>query len=209
MFPFRPDVTRDVAPLPLFPLRTVLFPGGILPIKIFEARYVDMATACIKAERPFGVCLLTAGEEVAPPGTRQEFATIGTLARIVRFDIPEVGILHAVCAGEARFRVHRHHVARDNLVTGEVTQLAAEPALPLSTEYAPLATLLELIATRIGPDNFPEALRFDDGSWVSYRLAELLPLPLSIKQSMLEVNDAAIRLRVLRDFCAQQGLLQA
>jgi uncharacterized protein len=207
MFPFRQDAAREPSTLPLFPLRTVLFPGGVLPIKIFEQRYIDMATACIKHEQPFGVCLLTQGEEVAPPGARQEFASIGTFARIVRFDMPQLGILHVVSAGGARFRVQRHRVAADNLAVGDVTPLATEPPSALAEQYQPLAQLLELIAARVGPDNFPGERRYDDGSWVSYRLAELLPLPLHIKQSMLEVNDAAVRLAVLRDFLVQQELL--
>ena len=206
-FTLRTDASRETRPLPLFPLRTVLFPGGLLPIKIFEARYVDMATACIKDASPFGVCLLTHGQEVAPPGSPQAFAAIGTEARIVRFDMPQQGILHVVCEGGARFRVQRHDVRRDNLAVGEVSPLADEAPSTLGAEYAPLAKLLEIIAERVGPDNFPSDRRYDDGSWVSYRLVELLPLPLSIKQSMLEVNDSAVRLTVLRNFLAQQELI--
>jgi Lon protease-like protein len=207
MFPFRADPSREPRRLPLFPLRTVLFPGGILPVKIFEARYVDMATACIKDGTPFGVCLLTQGEEVAPPGSPQSFAPIGTEARIVRFDMPSQGILHVVCEGGPRFKVQRHDVRRDNLAVGEVTALPDEAPVALADEYAPLAKLLEAIAARIGPDNFPAERRYDDGRWVSYRLVELLPLPLAIKQSMLEVNDAAVRLTVLRNFLVQQALI--
>ena len=204
---FRPDRSREPRSLPLFPLRTVLFPGGILPVKIFEPRYVDMATACIKDGSSFGVCLLTQGEEVAPPGSPQAFAAIGTEARIARFDMPSQGILHVVCEGGARFKVQRHDVQRDNLAVGEVTALPAEAPVALAEDYAPLVKLLEAIATRIGPDNFPAERRYDDGSWVSYRLVELLPLPLAIKQSMLEVNDAAVRLTVLRNFLVQQALI--
>jgi Lon protease-like protein len=206
-FPFRTDRAREPRALPIFPLRTVLFPGGILPVKIFEPRYVDMATACIKDSSAFGVCLLTQGEEVAPPGSPQSFAAIGTEARIVRFDMPSQGILHVVCEGGARFKVQRHDVRRDNLAVGDVTALPAEAPVALADEYAPLVKLLEAIAARIGPDNFPAQPRYDDGNWVSYRLVELLPLPLAIKQSMLEVNDAAVRLTVLRNFLVQQALI--
>ncbi len=200
--------TRMMESLALFPLRTVLFPGGVLPIKVFEQRYIDMATRCMKEESPFGVCLLTQGNEVAPPGSEQRFAGIGTLARILRFDMPQLGILHIVAEGGSRFRVERHRVQKDNLAVADAVPIADEPAIPLPPAFAPLAGLLELIATRVGADNFPAEPRYDDGSWVGYRLAELLPLPLNIKQTMLEVNDAGIRLKVLNDFCAQQGLLQ-
>ena len=198
---------RAQAALPLFPLRTVLFPGGVLPIKIFEQRYIDMAKTCLAEEQPFGVCLLTQGEEVAVAGARQEFAPIGTLARIVRWDMPQLGILHVTTEGGARFQVQQQRVQADNLAVGDVTLLAPEPAVALGDEYAPLANLLELIAGRIGAGNFPAEHHYDDGSWVGYRLAEVLPLPLHIKQTMLEVNDAGIRLKVLREFLTQQQLI--
>ena len=193
--------------LPLFPLRTVLYPGGALPIKIFEQRYIDMVKRSLQHDQAFGVCLLTHGEEVAPAGTTQSFAMIGTLARIVRWDMPQLGILHVATEGGARFRVDRHRVEKDNLAVADVTLLAPEPALAISDEYLPLANLLELIAGRIGPANFPAEHAYDDGSWVGYRLAEVLPLPLSIKQTMLEVNDAGVRLKVLREFLVQQKLI--
>ncbi|MEP7062372.1 MAG: LON peptidase substrate-binding domain-containing protein [Betaproteobacteria bacterium] len=193
--------------LPLFPLRTVLFPGGLLPIKIFEQRYIDMAKACLADDKPFGVCLLTQGDEVASDGGRQDFAMIGTLARIVRWDMPQLGILHVTAEGGSRYQVQRHHVESNHLAVAEVTTLAPEPAVAMSDDSLPLARLLELIAGKIGAANFPVEPRYDDGSWVGYRLAEVLPLPLHIKQTMLEINDAGVRLKVLREFLVQQQLI--
>jgi Lon protease-like protein len=193
--------------LPLFPLRTVLYPGGVLPIKIFEQRYIEMVKQSLKRDEPFGVCLLTGGEEVAKAGVTQQFAMIGTLARIVRFDMPQQGILHIAAQGGERFRVTHHHVDASGLAVAEATLLAPEPALALGDDYAPLANLLELIAGRIGADNFPAEHAYDNGSWVGYRLAEVLPLPLHIKQTMLEINDAGVRLKVLREFLLQQQLI--
>ena len=194
--------------VPLFPLRTVLFPGGLLPLKVFEQRYIDMAKACLKDERPFGVCLITRGEEVAIAGEGPpEFATIGTLAEITTWDMPQLGILHIATAGGARFQVQKHSVEPSGLVIGEVATIAAEPPSPLPESFAPLAKLLEVIAARIGAQNFPAEKRFDDASWVGYRLAELLPLPLTIKQTMLEINDPGVRLKVLQQFLVQQKLL--
>jgi Lon protease-like protein len=206
-FPKAASARRPYA-LPLFPLKTVLFPGGLLPLKIFEQRYIEMAKACMKDEAPFGVCLITQGEEVAQPaGTAPEFALVGTLARITDFDMPQIGILHVVTQGGSRFKVQAHLVQPSGLAVGEVTPIADEQPVPLGADYAPLVKLLELIATRIGPQNFPAEPRYDDASWVGYRLAEVLPLPLSIKQSMLEINDADVRLQVLRKFLLQQGLI--
>ena len=209
MWPFAKAVAeRQPVVLPLFPLSTVLFPGGLLPLKIFEQRYMAMAKACIRDGTAFGVCLITQGDEVASTGgTKPEFANVGTCARIVDFDMPQVGILHVATRGEARFKVHAHAVAASGLIQGDVTALAPEPPLALAEEYAPLAKLLELVASRVGPQNFPAERDFGDASWVGYRLAELLPLPLSIKQSMLEINDADVRLKVLRQFLSQQGLI--
>jgi Lon protease-like protein len=194
--------------LPLFPLHTVLYPGGILPLKIFEQRYVEMAKACLKDGAAFGVCSIVRGEEVARPqaGT-PEFANIGTTATIVEWDMPQLGILHVKSRGGARFQVRSHSVQADGLVVGEVSSIAAEPEVALGADHTRLAQLLEALAARVGPQNFPEPRAFGDASWVGYRLAELLPLPLQIKQSMLEINDPLIRLQVLHTFLSQQGVL--
>jgi Lon protease-like protein len=208
MWPFRNGVGTSTCTLPLFPLRTVLFPGGLLPLKVFEQRYVEMTKACMMNSRPFGVCLITQGDEVATPGgTAPQIASIGTLARITDWDVPQVGILHLATVGEGRFQVRKQSVQANGLVVGEVTPIAAEASLPLGEAHKPLADLLELIASRVGPRNFPSERNFGDASWVGYRLAELLPLPLTIKQSMLEINDAAVRLTVLQKFLSEQGLL--
>ena len=203
-----PHASRQPFAVALFPLRTVLFPGGLLPLKIFEQRYIDMIKTCLKDERPFGVCLIMQGEEVAVRGERTpEFAAIGTLAQIIGWEMPQLGIFHVATAGGARFQVQQHAVEPSGLVIGKVTTIATEPACPLPPPYAPLAKLLEAIAARVGPQNFPAAHEYGDASWVGYRLAELLPLPLAIKQSMLEINDAVVRLDALRRFLVQQGLL--
>jgi len=207
MWPFG-GAARTPETIPLFPLKTVLFPGGLLPIKVFEQRYIDMAKACLAESRPFGVCLLTRGEEVAAQGAgAPEIASVGTLARITDWDMPQLGILHVATVGEGRFQVRGQSVATSGLVTGEVLPIPPEPARRVGDTFAPLVSLLELIATRVGPQNFPAERNYDDASWVGYRLAELLPLPLSIKQSMLEINDADVRLQVLQKFLAQQGVL--
>ena len=212
IFPFLRAGRRAPATLPLFPLKTVLFPGRVLPLKVFEQRYIDMTKACLKDEQPFGVCLLTHGEEVAQrdkaaAGAPIAFALIGTLARIVSWDMPQLGILHLKTEGGTRFQVQSSSVADDGLVVARVTPLPPEPAVKLPEEFAPLAGLLELMIDRAGPENFSAQLALDDASWVGYRLAELLPLPLAIKQSMLEVNDSVVRLKVLAQFLKQQGLV--
>ncbi len=211
MFPFLHGApSRETASLLLFPLKTVLFPGGVLPLKVFEQRYVAMTTACLKDDKPFGVCLLTQGDEVAGPAAATAgvaFAPIGTRARITSWDMPQLGILHLRTEGLARFQVQSHAVAEDGLVVGRVTDLAPEPTLALPAAFKPLASLLELLINHVGEESFTADLALTDASWVGYRLAEILPLPLPIKQSMLEINDSEVRLKVLAQFLKQQGLL--
>ena len=199
--------SQAVSTIPLFPLRTVLFPGGLLPLKVFEQRYVEMTKRCLKESLPFGVVMITSGDEVATNAGTPAFATFGTLATITAWDMPELGILHVATEGLTRFQVREHRLQADRLVVADVVDIPTEPRLPLPADAEPLAKLLELIATRVGPQNFPAAHDYGDASWVGYRLAELLPLPLSIKQSMLEINDAGVRLQVLAKFLRQQGLL--
>jgi Lon protease-like protein len=193
--------------IPLFPLRTVLFPGGLLPLKVFEQRYVDMTKACLKDGQPFGVVMITAGDEVATRPGVPTFASIGTLATITGWDMPELGILHVATEGLTRFQVREHRVQHDRLVVADVVEIPNEPAVPLPAESQPLARLLELIASRVGPQNFPADRAYGDATWVGYRLAEVLPLPLAIKQSMLEINDAQVRITALSQFLRQQGLI--
>jgi hypothetical protein len=208
MWPFRNGGSTQTSTVPLFPLRTVLFPGGLLPLKVFEQRYIEMTKACMMNSRPFGVCLIVQGEEVATPGDgTPEIATVGTLARITDWDVPQVGILHLATVGETRFQVRKQSTQPSGLVVNQVTPVDPEAAQPLAGACKPLANLLELIASRVGPRNFPAQRSFDDASWVGYRLAELLPLPLSIKQSMLEINDARLRLHSLDEFLKSQKVL--
>jgi Lon protease-like protein len=201
---------RIIEALPLFPLRTVLFPGGLLPLKVFEQRYIDMTKACLRDGRPFGVCLITRGDEVARgDGALPEIATIGTLAHIINVDMPQLGIFHVSTTGGRRFRVQSHAADAQRAMTARVTMLDDEPRHPLPESHAPLARILQLIASRLGSGNFPPEAHYDDATWVGHRLAELLPLPLPIKQSMLEVNDANVRLAALAQFLERQGLLHA
>ncbi len=199
---------RGERELPLFPLKTVLFPGGRLPLRIFEQRYIAMAKACLRDRRPFGVCLITRGEEVArDPAEPPDVSTVGTEASIESWDMPELGILHVTAVGGERFQVRSRRVERDGLVVAAVARIPAEPTVALATRFEPLVKLLELVAARVGPHQFPASRAFDDASWVGYRLAEVLPLPLSIKQGMLEINDSDVRLALLQKFLREQGVV--
>src|SRR5215468_6110213 len=129
--------------IPLFPLKTVLFPRGRLALKIFEQRYLAMAKSCLAAGTPFGVCLITRGEEVATPaGGAPEFANVGTFARIRTWDMPQLGILQISAVGEERFAVRTHELKSDGLVVADVAPIPPEPTVAVPAERRPLAELL-------------------------------------------------------------------
>ena len=202
MCPVSPGADSALVRLPLFPLKTVLFPRGRLALRIFEQRYLTMAKSCLAAGTPFGVCLIKRGEEVASQGAgaAPELAAVGTFARIRTWDMPQLGILHISAIGEERFAVRMHELMPDALVVAVVMPIPPEPTVTMSVERRGLAELLERLAARIGPQHFPDDHAYDDASWVGNRLAEILPLPLPMKQALLETNDAHARLAAVQRF---------
>lgn len=189
--------------VPLFPLNTVLFPGGILPLKVFEQRYLDMAAACMKEDRPFGICLIARGQET---GVAAEPESIGTLARIEHWEMPQLGILMLTVRGDRRFRVRSQRVADGQLVRAQI-ELLAEPVVPLPPARQPLLPLLRRVAKDLGPERMPEPHRFDDAAWVGYRLTEILPVQNLAKQKLLELDDPLTRLEILQRYLDQRQLL--
>ena len=177
----------------LFPLNTVLFPGGPLTLRIFEPRYVDMVRRCLRDQRGFGVVLIRDGSEVGPA----EFEAVGTLARIVDFHALADGLLGLSNLGERRFRVREHRGQRDGLNIGVVDWLEPEPAHPLPSEYGHLAAILDSLLREAAERYDHVERKPDDASWVGYRLAELLPLTLPSRQFCLELDDPLQRLRLL------------
>jgi len=195
---------RASARVPIFPLQTVLFPGGLLPLRIFEVRYMDMAKACLRDKSPFGVCLIREGEEVGTPAVPEG---IGCLATIAECDMEEIGILKVVAKGGERFRILSTDVARDGLVMAQTEPLAPETGKDDAPGFADCRELLAKMIVGIGRERFAEPFTFDDPSWVGFRLAEILPLRKDVKQKLLEVTDAGLRLAVLHKFLKQQRLL--
>jgi uncharacterized protein len=195
---------RRAQTVPIFPLKTVLFPGSALPLRIFEVRYVDMAKDCLKRDEVFGVCLIQEGEEVGPPAMPQR---VGCLARIAECDVEELGIIKVRAVGLERFRIVSSEVNKQGLIVGEIEPLAAEAPAPDAVGLAECAAFLQKAILGIGLDRFVEPLRFDDATWVGFRLAEILPLRTDVKQKLLELTDATLRLAVLHKFLRQQRLI--
>ena len=182
---------EDIA---LFPLNTVLFPGGLLPLRIFETRYVDMVGGCMRQGVDFGVVLIVQGNET---GSAVDIAAVGTSARIVDFQTQADGLLGLMCRGERRFRVAERRQQGDGLNRAAVDWLQEPPPTPLEPQFAPLAGVLRKVMTRMA--NIARFIEpnYADAGWVSHRLAELLPLDPPWQQRLLEIDDPNVRLGLL------------
>ncbi|BAU46613.1 peptidase S16 [Sulfurifustis variabilis] len=181
--------------LPIFPLNAVLFPGGRLAVRVFEKRYVDMVTRCMKSDRPFGVCLIKKGEEV---GAAAEPHPIGTLVQVAHCDMDQPGILEVVARGTGRIRLNGTHTQPDQLVLAEVETLP-EGEVPVPERHGRLVEVLKQVLKQVGDEAWFPPARFDDAGWLAGRLTELLPLPLGLKQALLELDDPVARLDVLAE----------
>ena len=194
-------MSERIADLPLFPLHTVLFPGGRLPLKLFEQRYLEMAKECLRTNAAFGVCLILEGREVGEPALP---ALVGCTARIATWDMPQLGVLNVRALGEQRFRVIDHRTEKSGLLRAEIELLAPEQDAELPPRFALGAELLErVIESQV--DLVEPPFRYDSCNWVSARLAELLPLPLAAKQELLEMSTGLGRLEVLHAALVRGG----
>ncbi|MGH8210901.1 MAG: LON peptidase substrate-binding domain-containing protein [Steroidobacteraceae bacterium] len=180
-----------VAALPLFPLNTVLFPEGLLPLRIFETRYVDMVGRCMREARAFGVVLIRSGAEV---GAVVDTVELGTTARIVDFSTLPDGLLGITCRGERKFRVLKRWQQPDGLNVGDIEYLPSEVALELPGEYRHLAALLRKVLPELGEPYASMTGNFADASWVGCRLTEILPFSATDKLGLLELDEPLARL---------------
>ena len=180
--------------LSLFPLGTTLFPGGRLGLKVFEQRYIELAKARIADGELFGVVTLIDGGEV---GAEQTFAKVGSAARVLSFDMPQAGIFLLDVVGEDRFEVLHTKTEKSGLQQATVRWNPAEKQVKLPKTYAELSTILSQIMVQAGDSRFAEPFDLEDATWVGSRLVEILQLPPSIKQSLLEINDAELRLKTV------------
>ena len=185
--------------LPLFPLSTVLFPGGLLPLRIFEPRYLDMVSRCMREGTEFGVLLITNGQETGPIA---QLAATGTSARIVDFNALPDGLLGLMCRGSRRFSLGSQHLQPDGLHVGQVHWLAESAPSALAPEHRPLARVLRRVLQELGDTARHLEADFDDADWVSNRLAEFLPLQHSEQQVLLELTDPQERMRRLAPLIA-------
>ncbi len=177
--------------IPLFPLHAVLFPGGPLPLRIFETRYTDMVRRCMREQSVFGVLLIQEGEEA---GDVASTATIGCSARITDFYPMSDGLLGITCVGERKFEVLRVWRESDGLNQSEIAWLPPEPAIELPERFEHLREAVARALEELGGAYQQVEKDFADSAWIGARLTELLPLPLTVKQEMLEIDDPLLRL---------------
>ena len=185
----------EAAEIPLFPLGAVLFPGGPLPLRIFEARYIDLVSRCLRDGSGFGVVLIREGAEAGGPALTFD---VGTYARIVDFSRQDDGLLGIRAQGERRFRILERRRARDGLNVADVEWLPGDRVVPLPAEFADLGPALEAVLEQVGEPYASLERRLDDAAWVAGRLAEIIPIPPGHKQHCLELDDPVERLRFLR-----------
>ncbi len=208
--------------LPLFPLGSVLYPGGLLPLRIFEVRYLDMIGKCYKTGAPFGVVALTQGSEVRKadaPGPRgdgfavEEFSAVGTLATITAFSVPQPGLMVIRCTGAQRFEISSREKLKHGLWIADVTRLNNDQTVQVPEDLRGAANALgKLIKTlqerAISQDQMPlePPYELDDCGWVANRWCELLPMPLDLKQRLMELDSPLVRLELVSEILERTGI---
>jgi uncharacterized protein len=201
--------------LPLFPLKTVLFPDGILPLKVFETRYMDMVRECMKRNAPFGVVLIKAGLEV---GMAAEPDKVGCLAYIADWDMQNLGVMMLRVHGGERFRILDTRILPDQRLEARIEMIAADGVVPVSDIHVSCAKTLKIVIDDadakgraeqgdafISP--FPRPIQLDSASWVANRWCEILPIPLKARQKLLELDDAHSRLTIVHQYLLQHKIL--
>ncbi len=209
----------------------MLFPGGNLPLRIFEVRYLDMIGKCHKVGAPFGVVSLTSGAEVQKPSSKmannptpnnlapsafapESFNCVGTLATIAEFSSPQAGLMVIRCVGSQRFRIDRQQRLNHGLWVADVTRIAEDMQAPIPADLQRVADALDQVITSLKSRGMPEAQlpfhpphHLDDCAWVANRWCELLPLPPAQKQQLMALENPLVRLELVSDVLLKAGIL--
>ncbi len=206
------EVPLTLSRLPLFPLQVVLFPGSVLPLRVFEVRYLDMIQRCHKAQAPFGVVRLTRGQEVARApsisGTTgpDGFDDVGTLARIEHIEAVQAGLLHITCRGLQRFRITGREQLKHGLWVSDVELLAPDKPTVVPDDLADAARSLQNVLEALKAQSahgqaLPIAAPLDwtDAGWVANRWCDLLPVPAELKQRLMSLDNPLVRLELVSD----------
>lgn len=200
----------------------MLYPGGLLSLRIFEVRYLDMIGKCHKAGAPFGIVSLTAGSEVRRPSdagpngdgfAHEAFSTIGTLATITEFSVPQSGLMMIRCLGAQRFEISRREKLKHGLWIADVTRLEDDLPVKIPDDLQSTASALGKLIKSLQERNAPAGqlpllapYRLDDCGWVANRWCELLPTPLELKQRLMELDNPLVRLELVSDILERTGI---
>ncbi len=213
--------------LPLFPLTTVLFPGGLLPLQVFEVRYLDMVNQCHRAGTPFGVVSLISGSEVrrreGAGGTGSDnigkagfvgetFQDVGTLADISDFVATRPGLVRVTCKGGQRFKILRREQLPWGLWMAEVERLNADIIVQVPPDLQGVADALGDVVRALKQQGvsreqmpFAPPYALDECAWVANRWCELLPMTPAHKHLLMALDNPLVRLELVRDFLEQQA----
>ncbi len=205
----------DLLSIPLFPLGTTLFPEGLLALKIFEVRYLDMTKSCLRNNTPFGVVTLDQGAEIRMPGEEIEFFEVGTLARIVHFDAVQPSLFMIRCKGEQRFQIVNKTQQDNGQWWAEVELIKNDDFIEIPHELLQTARALDKIINTIQEQGIPEdehpiakPYHLNDCAWVANRCAELLDLPAAQKQHLLTMENPRLRLDMIQDILDDMGIFK-
>lgn len=196
--------------LPLFPLGTVVFPGALLPLQVFELRYLQMVGECERQGTPFGIVTLTQGGEVHRPGRPAErFEPIGTQVQLEKVLRPRPGLLQIWCRATDSFEVLGSEQRSDGLWIGQVRPLPPEPAVAVPEHLRYLSTQMvealdKLQAQPLDPMPWPQPWQPQDCAWLSHRWGELLPLPSTMKYRLLALREPLLRLELVGDMVSPE-----
>jgi Lon protease-like protein len=213
--------------LPLFPLGTVLYPEGLLPLRIFEVRYLDMIGKCHKSGAPFGVVALTEGSEVrqliatadaaSPPSgdafAHEAFNDVGTLATITSLSRPQAGLIMVQCLGTQRIRITKREKLKYGLWVGDVDLIPPDAPVDLPPDLQVTADALGQIIQSLQAKGmqqeqlpFGKPYRLDECGWVANRWCELLQLPRELKQRLMALENPLVRLELMHDILVRAGI---
>ena len=202
------EVAPESLEIALLPLAAVLFPGGLLSLKLSEPKYLEMVTACARSGMPFGVCLsVGAKNSESNPEPNVGMQGIGTLAHAEVVEALKTDHLALTVRGGRRFRVLAEERRADGLLHARVELLDEPSGVPVPERLSGLLPLLHKVVADLGREKIPEPHEFDDAAWVGYRLTEVVPVQLMAKQKLLELDDPVSRLEILHKYFAQRNLL--
>lgn len=212
----------DWAALPLFPLARVLFPGGMLTLRVFEVRYLDMISKAHRAQTPFGVVTLKTGSEVRQPpvvegqvSVPESFFNVGTLATITQYETPQPGLIHIQCRGGERFHLMRSEQSKGGLWMAQAFAFGDDPRVEIPSDLQVIASALKTVHDKLlakdGASSahglFIKPFDGNDCAWVANRWCELLRLPLELRQRLMQLDNPLMRLELVGDLLRRQGIL--